>query len=273
MKPPIRWFGSKVRLARRLADLLPEHRHYVKVFAGSAAVLFAKPRSRMETLNDVDQRIVNLFTLLRDPDAAAQLARLVALTPYSRAEFETWRDGTTTGDPLEDARRFMVTAHMSIGTHGEGWSYCVGRTHATRAARWVGVPDRIMAAVTRLVGVQIDSVDWRQCVDRYDTEGVCLFLDPPYHHEVRPNSTTAYDHEMSDDDHTELVARLIGLENAKAVVTHYPHPTYNALTDAGWTSIDFAAWSDNANARRSEQRTERVWLSPGAHRQMALDLT
>ena len=54
MKPPIMYFGSKSTHAERIAALLPAHRHYVEPFAGSLAVLLAKPPSVMETVNDLD---------------------------------------------------------------------------------------------------------------------------------------------------------------------------------------------------------------------------
>ena len=43
MKPPIPYYGAKVRLAPWIVSLLPAHRLYVETHAGSAAVLFAKP--------------------------------------------------------------------------------------------------------------------------------------------------------------------------------------------------------------------------------------
>jgi DNA adenine methylase len=43
LRPPTGYFGAKVRLARRIVELLPAHRVSVETHAGSAAVLFAKP--------------------------------------------------------------------------------------------------------------------------------------------------------------------------------------------------------------------------------------
>jgi hypothetical protein len=67
---------AAVRLLRRQDEagrprsrLLPEHTHYVEPFAGSLAVLLAKPRSKMETVNDLDQDLMTFWRVLRDrPD-------------------------------------------------------------------------------------------------------------------------------------------------------------------------------------------------------------
>ena len=86
MKPPIAYYGGKSRLAAWIAGMLPPHRVYVEPFAGSAAVLFAKPRSTHEILNDVDGHIVHFFRVLRD--RREELEEACLLTPYAREEFE-----------------------------------------------------------------------------------------------------------------------------------------------------------------------------------------
>ena len=53
-KPAIPYHGGKGRMAADIAALLPHHHVYLEPFAGSAAVLLAKPRSTHEILNDID---------------------------------------------------------------------------------------------------------------------------------------------------------------------------------------------------------------------------
>ena len=84
LRPPFAYYGGKTKLAPAIAALLPEHGHYVEPFAGSLAVLLAKPPSRMETVNDLDGALVNFWRVLRD--RPLELARACALTPHSRAE-------------------------------------------------------------------------------------------------------------------------------------------------------------------------------------------
>src|SRR4051794_6683840 len=84
LKPPFAYYGGKTTLADRIASLLPAHTHYVEPFAGSLAVLLAKSRSKMETVNDLDQDLMTFWRVLRDqPD---ELARRMTLTPHARAE-------------------------------------------------------------------------------------------------------------------------------------------------------------------------------------------
>lgn len=53
-RSPLAWMGGKSRLADRIVQRLPEHETYCEVFAGAAWVLFRKPPSQVEILNDVN---------------------------------------------------------------------------------------------------------------------------------------------------------------------------------------------------------------------------
>lgn len=54
LKSPLKWYGGKTNFVSKLLPLIPEHLTYVEVFAGSAALFFAKPVSSLEVINDLD---------------------------------------------------------------------------------------------------------------------------------------------------------------------------------------------------------------------------
>ena len=71
--------GAKWGMAKEIVALMPPHHSYVEPFFGSGAVLFNKPPSPIETVNDIDGEIVNFFRVLRQrPD---DLAAAVSMTP------------------------------------------------------------------------------------------------------------------------------------------------------------------------------------------------
>ena len=61
MKTIVKYPGSKWRLAEQIVSLFPKHHSYLEPFFGSGAVLFSKPRSNIETVNDLDGDVANLF--------------------------------------------------------------------------------------------------------------------------------------------------------------------------------------------------------------------
>ena len=81
---------------------MPAHHTYVEPFGGAASVLLNKPPAAVEVYNDLDQRITQLFRVLRDNGKELQRR----LTPYSEVEFGNATEPTT--DEIEQARRDFV---------------------------------------------------------------------------------------------------------------------------------------------------------------------
>jgi len=61
LQPPFAYFGGKSTLASRIVDLLPPHEHYMEPFCGGSSVLLAKAPSTMETVNDLDGRLMTFW--------------------------------------------------------------------------------------------------------------------------------------------------------------------------------------------------------------------
>jgi hypothetical protein len=113
LRPPIAYFGSKVRIAPRIVEYLPPHRGYVEPYCGSLAVLFAKPPTVYECVNDLDGDLVLFWRMLRDrlPD----LERVCRLTPHAREEYAQSWPITDDVDDLERARRVWVKLTQGRG--------------------------------------------------------------------------------------------------------------------------------------------------------------
>ena len=126
------WYGGKFSHLDWLLPLLPTCHHYCEPFAGSGAVLLNRAPSAIETYNDLDGEVVNFFRILRDK--SDEIAKAIALTPFSREEFAS----ACTLDPavtdVERARRFYIRARQV-------------RTGLRKRRRWgVGPIARIPAA-------------------------------------------------------------------------------------------------------------------------------
>lgn len=259
MRPPLPYYGSKVTLAPKIADMLPEHEHYVEPFAGSLAVLLAKEPSRYETANDLDGDIVTFWRMLRDrPD---DLIRVCALTPHARAEHAVSREPAA--DELEQARRVWVrlTQGRSAAPRSPGWR----RTVAPPKLRTGGGPvssypryldgylDRLAAAAERLKRVSIECRPALEMIDQFGAhEGVLLYIDPPYLASTR-TSVGKYRFEMAREaDHVELVESLRRCR-AAVVLSGYNSPLYAGLYD-GWHSVQMSTRANGGSAR-----TEVLW--------------
>lgn len=261
LAPPFAYYGGKTAVARRVVELLPPHRHYVEPFAGSMAVLLAKPRSQFETVNDLDGHLMTFWRVLRD--RGPELAYVCSLTPHSRAEHAASYD-LAVKDELERARRIWV--RLSQGRAGmlrrTGW-----RFYRDAARRTGGMPstlnsytDRIWDASERLHGVSLECRPALQVIADYGQhESVLLYVDPPYLAGVR-GPGNQYQHEMrGDDQHEELAAALRGCA-ASVVLSGYPSDLYDEALFPDWHRIEIPAFTGQAGSQgRHGGRTEVLW--------------
>lgn len=258
MKSPILYFGGKGTLGPAIADLLPEHEHYVEPYCGSLAVLLAKRPSAHETVNDLDGALMTFWHVLRDHPA--DLERVCALTPHSRGEFAAARDLDGVGD-LETARRVWVllTQGRAARLTRTGWRhYCdPARSSVGMPGYLAGYVDRIAPAAERLAAVSLECRPALDVIRKYGAvPEVLLYVDPPYLGSTRANDN-AYRHEMrSDDEHREMAAALHACR-AAVVLSGYPSDLYDLELYAGWDRHEMAASTGQGGTWAN--RTEVLW--------------
>src|SRR5690242_14260395 len=95
--PPLKWHGGKYYLASKIVAMMPPHIHYVEPFAGGLSVLLAKdPEGVSEVVNDIDGRLSNFWSVLKDESAFAKMQRILEATPFSESEWEAAANCTST---------------------------------------------------------------------------------------------------------------------------------------------------------------------------------
>ena len=119
---------------------------------------------------------------------------------------------------------------------------------AGAVSRWLGSVEGLAEIAQRLQRVQIENAPALDVIARYDTPETVFYLDPPYVHSARGDSS-AYEFEMTDDDHAELAAVLSSIRG-RAVLSGYRTPLYDELNDSnfrtagasGWTGLAASGW-------------------------------
>lgn len=254
MKAVVKYPGSKWSIAEWIISFFPEHHSYVEPFFGSGAVLFNKERSNIETVNDLDGNVVNLFECIReDPE---KLARSIYLTPYSRQVYEKAFQEVP-GDRFEAALYFYIRLNMGHGfrTNGEkvGWKNDVqGRERSYASQNWCSLPEKVMQAAERLRGVQIDNRSAAELIPRFNHKNVLVYCDPPYMLETRHGKQ--YRCEMDTDDHEELLTLLLK-HKGPVVISGYETGLYSSML-AGWNRYETMAYSQVCSKKR-----EVIWMN------------
>lgn len=271
-RPLLRYHGGKFRIADWIIGHFPPHETYVEAYAGAASILMRKPRSHVECLNDLEDRVVNLFRVLRDPVQALALRRRLELTPFARSEFnDAYRKPK---DAIDKARKTVVLSFMGIGSaavcrgYRSGFRCKPSTERALPSHDWAGWPAEIPAFVARLRGVAIENREATEVMERLDFPTTLFYVDPPYLHSTRPSSRgrQGYRHEMKDADH-ERLAEVLHALRGMVVLSGYPSGLYDELY-RGWARTERKTMADGASPR-----VEVLWLNPAcalAQRQQRL---
>lgn len=261
-RPVLRWHGGKWLLAPWIISNFPKHRVYVEPFGGAGSVLMRKPRCYAEVWNDLDGEVVNLFRVLRSDDAA-ELVRLLRLTPFSKDEFQQAYEMAI--DDVERARRLVVRSFMGFGSNGHnrktGFRSNSNRSGTTPAHDWINYPEALARVIERLQGVVITNDEAESVMSCHDEISTLHYVDPPYLPETRDKGGD-YAHEMTVEQHQELLAFLRTLRGM-VVLSGYPSTMYDDAL-GGWRRIERKALADGAS-----ERTEVLWINQEAAR--ALD--
>jgi len=260
MRSPLCWVGGKFFMVKNHLPLFPEHKNYVEPFCGSAQMLFAKPPSKQEVLNDIDNDIVNFFRVLRDDDKRAELIKLLTYTPHSRTEFNDIADKYMSDrfTELSDVQRAYVFYYLNInGFSSMMTHHSYGRSNVKcRASTYFNHIDEFNNIAERMRTVIIECLDFRDIFKKYDHEISFFYVDPPYIG-AREN---AYRHSFTIDDHKDLL-KIIKNVRGKVMICGYDNQLYNDELD-GWIKIGFnkAMCMDNNNNKRRHVQ-EFVWLN------------
>lgn len=236
-------------------------------------MLLRKPRVDGEVYNDLDDEVVNVFRVLQDPTKAVELRRLLALTPFARAEFK--RTYSKPKDDVEAAAFVIARSFMGFGSAASTRMHITGfRTSSKRnagpsstpAVEWAAWPDEVPAFVQRFRGVCIENRDAVAVMKMHDSPATLYYVDPPYVQSTRSslrvkngNRGHYYRHDMGDDDHRRLAEFLHGVAGM-VVVSGYPCELYDELYQ-DWERHERAHMADGARPR-----TEVVWLNAACSR-------
>lgn len=254
MKAVVKYPGSKWRIADWIISHFPPHHSYLEPFFGSGAVLFNKPRSDIETVNDLDGNVVNLFEWIRkDPE---RLAREIYWIPYARKTYEN-AYAEMPEDSLEQAVNFYIKLNMGHGfrTNGErvGWKQDIqGREKAYASRDWVNLPEKIIKAAERLRGVQIENKPAVELIQRFNYPNVLIYNDPPYVLSTRHGKQ--YKCEMNDKEHNELLDVLIA-HKGPVIISGYESDLYNERLKK-WRKEEIIS-----NTQTGAKKKEIIWMN------------
>ena len=261
-----------MRLSAHLVEQLRGIRfdRYLEPFVGGAGI-FARLHDEgllascgQIVLNDRWGQLTTYYRVLRErPD---ELARAIALTPYSRHE-ASLPDGPDL-DELERARRFATSQWMQFcGAHGTK-RFSIDHDPAQwRIRKWLALPDKLATQAAALAGTTVECLDALDVIRKYARPDTLIVVAPPY-------LENSGDYAVSFDRHQDLAELLATVPAAAVVVTYAAHPTLAGLySHRRWQWIDLQATTTSAHSRVGSAkglRTEVLYRSTVLRHRFAL---
>jgi len=301
MRPLFPYFGSKGRAAALVWEALGDPDLYLEPFAGSLAVLLARPSvPRVEVAVDTDGLIVNFYRTLRsDPGA------LLDAVPLPVAEVDVWAAQVRLIERAEGLTEHLRTSPYYFNAPLAGlWWYGVSswlgsgfpgrrparqRPHIDRSLKGLHArgmhDDRVLSVAARLANVVLLADDWQEgwlrvfggarnpdsVIDRWakhDPPGsVGVFLDPPYARVTAGSARSGglYRREWDADMTARLRAWCVDhteMPHVSVVLAGYD----DEYELPGWNGVEWHAPNGYAQEGNARRHREVLLMNPAAWR-------
>ena len=189
----LQYYGGKSGqgLGKWIASILPWEKKstYIEPYAGMAGVLLNRAPVQIEILNDLNDRVVNWWRVIRDQPE--EFIWLVENTPISREEFKLAisqvDDMSLT--PIRRALAFHTCVSQCINSGDNVKNSNWRRKFNPNGAYYLWKSDKVAQLAERLRGVQLENCDALALLKRVvSLPQAVIYCDPPY----RTANTTAY---------------------------------------------------------------------------------
>lgn len=282
---PLKWHGGKYYLRKWIVGLMPPHLHYVEPFFGGGGILLARDPQRdwmstqgekmtaalagcSEVANDIHGELINFWRVLQNPTDFQAFSQRVALTPFSQVDFdealERSRQADSGASVVDRAVSFFILARQSRqGLMRDFATLSRNRTRGRineQVSAWLSVVEGLADVHQRLQSVVILNQNATDVIQKQDGVNTLFYCDPPYVHETR-STTGQYAHEMTLDQHRELLEVLASIQG-KFMLSGYPSELYSQWEQQhGWTRHEFLIDNKAAGGKVKEKMTECLWCN------------
>lgn len=185
MKSPIKWMGGKSNSVKKILPLIPEHKTYVEPFFGGGWIFFAKEKSKVEVINDINGDLVNFFEVLRTQhDDLIDRQNFVVKSRELFLEYRKTMSNKSLSS-LERAFRFYYINQNAFGglvrynkSGGCNSPFAGSPDREAQSSFWD--LEKLKNAHERIKETIIENDTYENIIKRYDKSYTLFYLDPPY---------------------------------------------------------------------------------------------
>jgi DNA adenine methylase len=179
MKSFLSYLGGKSLLAGRILPLIPEHTCYCEVFAGAAWLLFKKPESEVEIINDINSDLVTLYRVIKHH--LEEFIRYLKWLLVSRDEFERFKAETPeTLTDIQRAVRFYYLLRNGYSARIPKPTFSISTLKRSNF-NLLRIEEELSAVHLRLARVYVENLHYEEVLTRFDRPHTFFYIDPPYY--------------------------------------------------------------------------------------------
>lgn len=225
-------------------------------------------------MNDVQGVLAAFWQVMRSPDLFDRFERYMLSTPVSAQEFRKQKEILSAvtldeddEDPellLEAAIAFYIVNRQS--RQGLGKEYVVPSTRTRRrrnetVSAWCSAVENLPWFHDRMLRVEVNRLDFRDYLAKYDHERALFFCDPPYLHSTRVAKQAYGEAEMSDDDHQDLL-KILGKIRGRFMLCGYDSDLYSYYAiEHKWRVVSKTVSCPSSSKKAKGQREEFLWMN------------
>jgi DNA adenine methylase len=263
IRPAFKIHGGKYYLSPWVIENFPTNYTemvYLEPYSGAASVLLNKKPSVEETINDIDIGVVRIMKALRDePD---EFVRRLKKLKYHNDTFTKALGKAKAGieDPLDYAVNEYTLRCMSRDglKKAFAWSDRLRGGQPGDLNAWETALEVLPVIAKRIARVFILNKPAVDVIRAFNSNKTLVYCDPTYLPDTRV-SKSAYEFEMTEDDHIEL-AKTLNNFLGKAMVSGYPSSLYNKLYK-GWRTVKKKIDNKSSQQKKKPMKTEVIWMN------------
>jgi DNA adenine methylase len=246
----------------------PGYLHFVEPYAGGLQVLLANnPEGISELVSDINPQLTTFWRVLQSPTRFEEFHRLCVMTPFSEGEFNEavahYKD--LSDDPVKVAHRFFVRCRQSLTGRMKDFA-SISRKRTRRGmneqvAAWLNAIEGLPLVHERLKRVVVrNAQDAIGVIKDEDGPRTLFYLDPPYLKSTRA-SPEVYEHEMTAQQHIELLATLSNIKG-RFLLSGYRSDLYDEwATSCGWNRHECSIANHASGADTKKVMTECLYTN------------
>lgn len=251
-----------------------KYTHYVEPYAGGLSVLLAaNPEGVSEVANDTNGFLMNFWKVLQGESSFQVLKRLCEATPVSEMEWEKstseFRDkklkGVISDYSTAEAWRFFILCRQSMAGRMKSFTP-ISRNRTRRGmneqvSAWLtsieGLPE-VHQRIRRVLLLNDKAVN---VIKKEDSKKTLFYLDPTYLPNTRVAKKVYEEHEMTYEDHEELLETLCKIKG-KFILSGYSSALYDSYAKKRkWRSRHFDVPNNAASGKGKRRMIETVWMN------------